>query len=48
MNFLFLYWLTPIVELLAFTAEWKREWLLTFQSPSPRVSNYVLARQREK
>jgi len=48
MNSLFLYWLTPIAELSAFTAEWNREWFLTFQCPSPRVSNYVLARQREK
>ncbi len=48
MNSLFLYWLTPIAEFLAFTAEWNREWFLTFQCPSPRVSNYVLARQREK
>jgi hyperosmotically inducible protein len=48
MNSLFLYWLTPIAELLAFTTEWSREWFLTFQCPSPRVSNYVLARQREK
>jgi hyperosmotically inducible periplasmic protein len=48
MNSLFLYWLTPIAELLAFTAECNREWFLTFECPSPRVSNYVLARQREK